>query len=64
MAAHPTAAAAGAALRGATYASRHAPPCPAGLSLEIPVRLSASDGLATPFTNYVEGYKGLLDYIW
>ena len=27
-------------------------------------RLRSADGLRTPFTNYVQGYQGLLDYIW
>jgi len=32
--------------------------------LVLPLRLRPADGLATPFTNYVRGYKGLLDYVW
>lgn len=34
------------------------------MDLELPFRLRAADDLKTPFTNYVPGYKGLLDYIW
>ena len=30
----------------------------------VPHRLASADGLRTPFTNHVEGYQGLLDYIW
>ncbi|PSC75583.1 2, 5 -phosphodiesterase 12 [Micractinium conductrix] len=36
----------------------------AGVELDIPFRLRSADGLRTPFTNYVQGYQGLLDYIW
>ena len=32
--------------------------------LALPLRLRPADGLATPFTNYVRGYQGLLDYVW
>ena len=42
-----------------------APPRPAaGVALEVPFRLAAADGLRTPFTNFVRGYQGLLDYVW
>lgn len=35
-----------------------------GIPLSIPFQLCSADGLQTPFTNYVRGYSGLLDYIW
>ena len=37
---------------------------PAGVELEIPFQLASADRLRSPFTNYVRGYQGLLDYIW
>lgn len=30
----------------------------------MPCSLRSADDLRTPFTNYVKGYQGLLDYIW
>ncbi len=36
----------------------------AGVDLTIPFQLQTADGMRTPFTNYVKGYQGLLDYIW
>ncbi|KAL4445318.1 hypothetical protein ABPG77_011143 [Micractinium sp. CCAP 211/92] len=36
----------------------------AGVDLQIPFSLRSADDLRTPFTNYVKGYQGLLDYIW
>lgn len=35
-----------------------------GISLSIPYQLRSADDLHSPFTNYVRGYSGLLDYIW
>lgn len=35
-----------------------------GVPLSIPFQLRSADGLQTPFTNYVRGYSGLLDYVW
>lgn len=35
-----------------------------GIPLSVPFQLRSADGLQTPFTNYVRGYAGLLDYIW
>lgn len=35
-----------------------------GIPLSVPFQLRSADGLQTPFTNYVRGYSGLLDYIW
>ena len=35
-----------------------------GISLSIPFQLRSTDELQSPFTNYVRGYSGLLDYIW
>ncbi|KAK9846341.1 hypothetical protein WJX81_001906 [Elliptochloris bilobata] len=35
-----------------------------GVDLEHGFRLASVDSLATPFTNYVRGYSGLLDYVW
>ena len=32
--------------------------------ITIPFHLAPSDGLATPYTNLVRGYAGLLDYVW
>jgi 2',5'-phosphodiesterase len=32
--------------------------------LTIPFTLSPADALATPYTNYVRSYSGLLDYVW
>ena len=37
---------------------------PSGADLSSPFQLRSADCLATPFTNYVRGYAGLLDYIW
>lgn len=34
------------------------------MELSIPFRLASADQLHTPFTNYVKGYQGLLDYVW
>ncbi len=35
-----------------------------GIRLSIPYQLRSADDLQSPFTNYVQGYSGLLDYIW
>ena len=35
-----------------------------GADLESPVRLFAAGGMRAPWTNYVGGYRGLLDYVW
>ncbi len=35
-----------------------------GIPLSIPYQLRSADDLQSPFTNYVRGYSGLLDYIW
>ena len=35
-----------------------------GIPLSIPFQLRSADDLQTPFTNYVRGYCGLLDYMW
>lgn len=35
-----------------------------GIPLSIPYKLRSADDLRSPFTNYVRGYSGLLDYIW
>ena len=35
-----------------------------GIPLSIPFQLRSADELQSPFTNYVRGYCGLLDYIW
>ena len=35
-----------------------------GIPLSIGIDLQSADNLQTPFTNYVRGYSGLLDYIW
>jgi 2',5'-phosphodiesterase len=32
--------------------------------LALPLRLRPADGLRSPFTNFVRGYTGLLDYVW
>ena len=34
------------------------------IDITIPFHLAPSDGLATPYTNHVRGYAGLLDYVW
>jgi 2',5'-phosphodiesterase len=40
-------------------------PAVVGLDLASPFGpLAAADGMATPFTNFVRGYRGLLDYVW
>jgi 2',5'-phosphodiesterase len=36
----------------------------APVDLALPFRLAPADGLATPFTTWVRGYGGLLDYVW
>lgn len=35
-----------------------------GVPLATGLHLRSADNLQTPFTNYVRGYSGLLDYIW
>lgn len=35
-----------------------------GMDLDSPFRLSTADDMVPEFTNYVQGYQGLLDYIW
>ena len=35
-----------------------------GIPLSTGLQLRSADDLLTPFTNYVRGYSGLLDYIW
>lgn len=35
-----------------------------GADLSSPFVLCSADELKTPFTNYVRGYTGLLDYVW
>jgi mRNA deadenylase 3'-5' endonuclease subunit Ccr4 len=35
-----------------------------GVDLRAPFRLSSADDLQYPFSNYVRGYSGLLDYVW
>lgn len=35
-----------------------------GIPLRVPFQLRSADSLQTPFTNYVRGYAGLLDYVW
>ena len=35
-----------------------------GVHLRAPYRLRSADDLKYPFSNYVRGYTGLLDYIW
>ena len=35
-----------------------------GVDLDSPFDLSTADDMITEFTNYVQGYQGLLDYIW
>lgn len=35
-----------------------------GIPLDIPFQLRSADELQSPFTNYVRGYSGLLDYVW
>ena len=35
-----------------------------GVHLRAPYRLRSADNLKYPFSNYVRGYTGLLDYIW
>ena len=35
-----------------------------GIPLSVPFQLRSADDLQTPFTNYVRGYCGLLDYMW
>lgn len=34
-----------------------------GIHLRAPYRLRSADDLGYPFSNYVRGYTGLLDYI-
>lgn len=38
--------------------------CTAGMDLESPFALNTADDMIPDFTNYVQGYQGLLDYIW
>jgi len=35
-----------------------------GMDLDSPFKLSTADDMIPEFTNYVQGYQGLLDYIW
>ena len=35
-----------------------------GVHLRAPYRLRSADDLELPFSNFVRGYTGLLDYIW
>ena len=35
-----------------------------GVHLRAPFRLRSADDLKYPFSNYVRGYTGLLDYVW
>ena len=35
-----------------------------GIHLRAPYQLRSADDLKYPFSNYVRGYTGLLDYIW
>ena len=35
-----------------------------GVHLRAPYRLRSADDLQYPFSNYVRGYTGLLDYVW
>ena len=35
-----------------------------GVHLRAPYHLRSADDLQYPFSNYVRGYTGLLDYIW
>ena len=35
-----------------------------GVHLKVPYQLQSADGLRYPFSNYVRGYTGLLDYVW
>ena len=34
------------------------------MHLRVPYQLRSADGLRYPFSNYVRGYTGLLDYVW
>lgn len=35
-----------------------------GIPLTTGLQLRSADDLQSPFTNYVRGFSGLLDYIW
>jgi len=35
-----------------------------GVQLRAPYQLRSADDLQYPFSNYVRGYTGLLDYVW
>lgn len=35
-----------------------------GVDLISPLQLHSAMSLDTPWTNYTDGFKGLLDYIW
>lgn len=35
-----------------------------GVHLRTPYQLRSADNLQYPFSNYVRGYTGMLDYVW
>ena len=60
---HPSRAAAHDAADSCSSTAAAAEPV-TGIPLSVSFQLRSADGLQTPFTNYVRGYSGLLDYIW
>jgi hypothetical protein len=58
------AAAAAAAADAGAGARGGAAPAVVGVDVVTPFALRSADDLATPWTNYTSGYRGLLDYVW